>query len=210
MPARKPGSMQRRHSTKAEKAARLESEESLTSDRKIPERTIPVAIKDDKVAAAVWRKMVRAFNRLESKVIDSLDRDLLIDYCMVMSQIAVLDGMREDVKLLSSTYKAILAKAADEPGNVVFMRETADKLLESNDRILKLDARVDQKRKLAFAYRQSMFMTPRSRTGVTPTRKEDAPTDPMADLLGNKPVSQFNQMVGAKLQQPGGPSDGGA
>lgn len=63
--------------------------------------------------------------------------------------------------------------------------QLASQALDAFDAVLKLDARADQKRKALHQWRQSLYLTPRSRAGVSPSKKpEEEEIDPMEQLLG--------------------------
>lgn len=54
----------------------------------------------------------------------------------------------------------------------------------SFDEILKLDARVDAKRKLILSLRMSLYLTPRARAGAIPNEKpEDKPKSAIDQLI---------------------------
>jgi len=201
MPARKHAALLQRHSTKAEINERLAAEAALISDHELPENE-PAALKKNAVAAATWRRLMREYNRLEAKLVAPLDRDLLIDYCLIMAQIEELDTMRTSAKVMWETLSEIFRKLHEsQDGDPGLAMKLADKVIAAYDRVLKLDARVDAKRKLAFQYRQSLFMTPRSRTGVKPDEDKDKgrPEDPFEKLL-NDSVNEFSS-------NPGGSGD---
>lgn len=186
MPAPKPVDLHKRHNTKAEIAERKKTEAALHSERGLS-INVPAIIKKDKVASATWRRLIREYNRLEAELISRLDFDLLIDYCHVMSQTEQLDRMRSNSyevwKFLSEQRVRFI-----EEKNFIEALALIDKIQKSYDVIIKIDARLDAKRKLAFSIRQSTFMTPRSRSGVKPPQDQEqaAPIDPLEAKLNER------------------------
>lgn len=130
---------------------------------------------------------MREFTSIEESYVISLDRDMLISYCMLVEQLEQLEEMRKVAYALWQS----LAKKAD----VVKKKEGDALALEISvqvsgvfDSILKLDARADQKRKTLFAMQKSLYMTPRARAGATPMRKApEQPKDEMEKLLEETP-----------------------
>lgn len=202
MPAPKPVNLHKRHNTKAEIAERKQAEAALHSERGLS-INVPAAIKKDRVASATWRRLIREYGRLDAELISRLDFDLLIDYCQVMSQTEQLDSMRlnsfEIWKFLTEQRARFVAEQ-DHLSALALI----DKIQKSYDVIIKIDARLDAKRKLAFSIRQSTFMTPRSRSGVKPS--QDPEKMPPIDPLEAKLNERF-QKVAEKVN--GGAGDNG-
>ena len=186
MPATKPVELHKRHNTKAEIAERKEAEAALHAERGLS-LLPPKAIKNDKVAAATWRRLIREYNRLEAELISRLDFDLLIDYCNVMSQIIELDQMRSNSWEIWHFLNEQRQRFIKEKQFIEALGLIKD-IQKSYDVIIKIDARLDAKRKLAFSIRQSTFMTPRSRSGVKPQQDPEkaAPIDPLEAKLNER------------------------
>lgn len=186
MPARKPVDLHKRHNTKAEIAERKEAEAALHSERGLS-LLPPKAIRKDKVAAATWRRLIREYSRLEAELISRLDFDLLVDYCNVMSQIDELDHMRTNSYEVWHFLNDQRKKFIEEKQFIEALGLVKD-IQKSYDVIIKIDARLDAKRKLVFSIRQSMFMTPRSRSGVKPSQdpEQTAPNDPFEAKLNER------------------------
>lgn len=187
MPARKPLDLQTRHATKSERANRAEAEESMRSEVKLPANP-PSQLKHNKVAMATWRRMIREYGRVEAEIVSRLDMDLLIDYCITTAQISEIDVMRDvahDVWLaLAGRYSEL--KKNKETDEAV---EMALKVSGAFDKLIKLDARADQKRKLLVTMRQSLYLTPRARAGTAPKEKPPAaPEDPFEEFLNKVPT----------------------
>lgn len=202
MPAPKPVGLHKRHNTKAEIAERKQAEASLHSERGLS-INVPAAIKKDKVASATWRRLIREYSRLDAELISRLDFDLLIDYCQVMSQTEQLDRMRLNSFEIWKFLIEQRARFVEEQDHLSALA-LIDKIQKSYDVIIKIDARLDAKRKLAFSIRQSTFMTPRSRSGVKPA--QDPEKMPPIDPLEAKLNERF-QKVAEKVN--GGAGDNG-
>lgn len=189
MPARKPQSLIVRHETAAERKTREESEARLRPNRALPV-SAPAAIRDMKVAAEAWRRVMREYRSLEGEIVTRLDLDLLLDYCVLAEQVHELDAMRatsrEIYTNLSKLYSQFIKNGQETDALMM-----SSKVTGAFDAIVKLDSRVDRKRDLMFKMRQHLYLTPRSRAGVAPTQKEKEPTeiDPMAMLLGE--ITEF-------------------
>jgi|GEM_PF-1505066 len=184
MPAPKPQSLIVRHETAAERKTREESEARLRPNRQLPVAA-PAAIRNMKIAAEAWRRVMREYHSLEGEIVTRLDLDLLLDYCVLAEQVHELDEMRTNAREL---YKYLIEKNRQhrEDGEVVEAVMMSEKIQSMMDHIIKLDSRVDRKRDLMFKMRQHLYLTPRSRAGVAPKEKDPEPkeVDPMAMLLG--------------------------
>jgi len=186
MPVAKPKALIVRHETKAELKARADKEAAFETEYQLPKGT-PSELKEYPIAASTWRRLMREFTSIEESYVISLDRDMLISYCMLVEQLEQLEEMRKVAYALWQS----LAKKAD----VVKKKEGDALALEISvqvsgvfDSILKLDARADQKRKTLFAMQKSLYMTPRARAGATPMRKApEQPKDEMEKLLEETP-----------------------
>lgn len=176
MPARKPVDLQSRHATKAEKAQRKDADAAMRSTQEVP-LTIPEQLKGNKIAKSTWHRLVKEYNRLEAKIISRLDIDLLIDYCIEIAQLSEIDQMRTTARELQGAFEKQRLELIEEGDNVAAM-VLAGKVAELFETVLKLDGRADRKRDLLLKIRQSLYMTPRARTGTAPSgRKPDEPVD---------------------------------
>lgn len=169
MSARKPQSLKQRHDTKADKEARLAAEAAFKPARPLPKEPPPQLAGHD-VARATWRETMRTYGELEAQVADRLDLGLLIDYCLLVEQVGEMDKV-------AAIARAAVAKTDEDES------ETWS-TLQAIDMVVKLDARTDRKRALLLQMRQSLYLTPRSRAGVQPPRKEaPEPEDELERLL---------------------------
>jgi hypothetical protein len=163
MTAKKPADLIVKHEVKEEKRRRAERAKMLT-----PRRALSIAAPrklTGKVAQAYWRETIRLYMTIDARIVTVLDRGLLVDYCLACEQLQEMDEIR---KTAVADYKRNPAA-----GNL--------------DDVLRLDARVDAKRKLVHTLRQSLMLTPRSRSGVGPADKqpEEAPSE-MALIIDGK------------------------
>jgi len=127
-------------------------------------------------------------------VVTRLDADLLVDYCMLIEQIAELDKMRRSTYTMWERVSGDMDAASIE----VALQATAlaDDLLES---LVKIDARADRKRALATQMRQSLYLTPRARAGVAPKQKEKEEQPDELDAILND-VTTFVNSGGSNEQ----------
>lgn len=164
MPKAKPIALHTRHATKAEKSERQAAELSLTPVSQLPEAP-PALKKGHAPALAAYRRLMALYSELVAEVVTALDLDLLIDYCLILEQIAQMDVMRADV--IKALAAAKRAKKGEQIG--IWM-----------DRLLAIDQRVERKRGMAHRLRESLYLTPRARAGAAPPRK---PAEPEADEM---------------------------
>jgi hypothetical protein len=133
----KPSGLVRRAETKAKKQARVDVEESLAPERDLP-MSAPARLKGHDQAGEVWRRLMRGWAEIQARVVTRLDMDLLVDYCILMEQVAELDLMRKTTYRqwleMGSAHdtaiaEALIAKrAADEA--VKMVKETGGDLPE--------------------------------------------------------------------------------
>lgn len=193
MPARKPLGLHNSAATKAARQARAEQESAVDPGGALP-MNAPARLHGHPVASAAWRRLMRLYGELEAQVVTRLDADLLVDYCMLIEQIAELDKMRR------STYAMWerVSGGMDDGNLEAALQATAlaDDLLES---LVKIDARADRKRALATQMRQSLYLTPRARAGVAPKQKEKEEQPDELDAILND-VTTFVNSGGSNEQ----------
>lgn len=182
MPAKKPAALNVRHDTQAEREARAAREDALTPQRSLPAAP-PARLDGHDVARATWRRLLREYGELQAAIVTRLDLDMLTDYCLLTEQAAELDRMRQvayQLWLEQSGKHDELAKAGEHDAAV----EMAMRVVGAFDAIVKLDGRVDRKRALLHQWRQSLYLTPRTRAGVAPAPKPaPEPEDEMERML---------------------------
>lgn len=172
MPARKPSTLSRRHDTKADKAARDSAENALTPKTSLTQNP-PSALKGHPSARATWKRIVGLYFETEGTIVTAFDQQVLISYCKLIEEELNLETK---VKAIDKAQKDMLKKAnkikpTDENySDWVSMWQQVNTLTAN---FLKMDARLDGKRKHRLAIEQSLYLTPRSRAGVSPKEKED-------------------------------------
>ena len=190
MPARKPQGLKARHDTEAEKAARIAAEESMTPKRELPEN--PAQLKGHKIAASAYRRLRRIYESLEARIVNAMDFDTMIDLCMGIEELAELSEMRDKSREMEELFHQAYELARTD-GTVKDIIAMAKVISAEKDRMLKIDARLDQKKKLLHTLRQSLYLTPRSRAATNPNKKEkEAPVDPFENLLDDVPAFLAN------------------
>lgn len=184
MPARKPAALIQRHETAAEQAERSGRESSARPERILPLNP-PAQLKDRSYARAAWRYLMRRFAETDGEIVSGFDLHLLVNFCQAVEQLVQLNNMRD------KAYQAWLQLAEKHQGLVdegpnedaVFM---AIKVVGAFDAVIKLDSRIDRKVDLLHKLGQSLYLTPRSRAGAAPKKKEpESPPDDMEQLLGD-------------------------
>src|SRR5262245_60016153 len=93
MPPPKPSSLNIRHDTQAEKDARVAAEAALTPRRELP-MAEPRELRGYAVDAAQWRELMRTYASADGTIVTRFDAGLLINYCLLVEQLAELDEMR--------------------------------------------------------------------------------------------------------------------
>jgi len=183
MPARKPSALITRHETAAEQAERTARESSARPARTVP-ASPPAQFKHRQIAQTAWRYLVRRFGEAEGEIITGFDLHLLINFCMAIEQLAQLNMMRD------KAYEAWLQLAGehtrliDDEGEAEDIVLAAVRVVNAFEAVLKLDSRIDRKVDLLHKLAQSLYLTPRSRAGVAPTRKEaETPPDELEQLM---------------------------
>lgn len=187
MPARKPKSLIKRHSTNKEKADRAAAEQALTPVTKLTLEP-PTMLKGHEYAAALWTRLVRLYAETEGEVATAFDMNSLVKYCLVEEELIWLEKQRLDIfEEVEALKKAIAkkpgAKASEWQWKVYISQQNQYSGMLA--RMQGFDARLDGKRKLAHTLEQSLYLNPRSRAGVAPPEKEKPDdSDPMERLLG--------------------------
>lgn len=182
MPASKPAGLNTRKDTKAARARRKAAESAVT-----PKRTLsahpPAALTGHRPAAALWKEMIALYGELDAQIVSMLDMGLLVDYCLIMEQLAEMDALR--VAAMKAWARAeTRARKMLKVASAKEAYQLQNSLNHAFDEITKLDARVDIKRKLLLTLRQSLYLTPRSRAGVAPAEKPpEKPKSAMEKML---------------------------
>ena len=168
MPARKPKDLNTRAETKAARNRRADGETALTP-RKALTSTPPPQLTGD-VARRTWVEIVSIYLMLDARIVSLLDMGLLLDFCEASQQLSEMDAMRTDA--ITNYHNAQAARdKANEATDIKIFAMLTNAVNWAFDNSVKLDARVDQKRKMLHTMRQSLYLTPRSRAGFIPEEK---------------------------------------
>jgi hypothetical protein len=174
MPAKKPLSLIERHFTKEERESRLLRESALEPITQLS-ADIPESLqgKEYKHAAQVWKKSIDLYSELQSKVATSLDQNLLIKYCKADQQFIELENLRSEKisQWESCKEKAKRIKMTSDEKQLKTWSNMWHIVNDMEKIIIVLDARLDGKGKYLHSLEQSLYLTPRSRSGVAPTEK---------------------------------------
>jgi len=115
--------------------------------------------------------------------------------CQVTAQLDEMDTLRDAAKAMWVTLNQEY-KDYSEKGEAGTASKMASKINTAFETIIKLDARIDQKRKMLLTMRQSLYLTPRARAGVAPKGKEEKPPeDDMSSLLNVGVEDDFTEQV---------------
>jgi hypothetical protein len=180
VPAAKPLALVTRHDTNEDIAARKEAEAAMRPTTELSGR-VPVALHGHKLAQRVWKRMISIYEEMDAQIVSKLDEDMLVDYCLVMEELVDLDRLH----LLSmSVFEQLDERVRDLYSGTDELMPLLKQLTLLLKEIKSIDARSDRKRTFLHKLRQSLYLTPRSRAGVTPDGKapEEA-ADPMEALL---------------------------
>lgn len=183
MPAKKPNTLSARHSTKAEKAARTDAEAAMMPRTELT-ADLPRQLtgRDNIYAAQVWTRIVTLYAEVDGKIATAFDSDLLVKYCLLEQEVRELAEMRKMVKADWEAQKKVVAKIKPNDKTLkeyVKLWEIVNGLFQ---RFQGMDARLDGKRKLLHSLSQSLYLTPRSRAGVEPKRKDAEQIDLFSDF----------------------------
>ncbi len=189
MPAKKDSSLSNRHDTKADRVARESAEAAMLPTTQITVKP-PAALKGHAHASATWKRILSLFNETKGTIVTAFDQDLLIKYCLAEEELNELAGLRRVVFKLWNTHLKFLEKMKPTGDG---LKDYFNALGQANallQRFQGVDARLDGKRKMVYEMAKSLYLTPRSRTGVAPAEKEaEEPQDEMDQLLdGKKPA----------------------
>lgn len=177
MPAKKPLSLSKRHSTRQEIDQRAEAESAMTPTTQLSTAPPPL-LQKHRVARGVWSRLVQLYLGTQGTLITAFDEDLLVKYCVLEEECIWLEGKRAEVDKVAARVNKLLAnkekaKQIDAESYVALLQQYSSLLT----RVQGLDARLDGKRKLIHSLAQSLFLTPRSRSGVAPARREPEEPD---------------------------------
>jgi phage terminase small subunit len=164
------------------------AESAVTPKRRLPDNE-PKELETHPVAAREWRRLMRLYNSLEADIVSRLDMGMLLDYCISVEQLGELDELRQAVMREWKNTQAIvddLESICEEEPDGCDRKELIKAIERAGyafERVVKVDGRVDRKRALILSFRQSLYLTPRSRAGVTPQDKQKEEAKSELDAL---------------------------
>lgn len=187
MPAKKPSVLIMTAKDSKEKIQLRENSEAAMRPREPLELDPPARLKTHKNASEIWKRTIALYVSVAGEIVTAFDRDLLIKYCLIEEELIWLEDRRQKVdeeciSLEKMTKKRPGSNDSDEKWKAYLglLKQYSAVLA----RVQGYDARIDGKRKLSHQIAQSLYLTPRSRAGVTPPEKEAAPVkNQMARLL---------------------------
>jgi phage terminase small subunit len=182
MPARKPLSLYSktdRHKSRLE--ARTAAEAAMMPKIGLP-MNAPARLRGHKRAAGVWRRLMKIYSSLEAQIVTALDWGLVENYCLGCEELDELMVMRKTAYQAYLQLNLAFEKAQEDEETDRAVALVKD-LIGSYDGVLKIDARIDRKKQLLHTLSQSLFITPRSRAGVTPATKEVEPEDEFSKMF---------------------------
>lgn len=184
MSAKKPVGLLSYHQSKDECQQRLAGEAGLRP--KDPLQVNPPArLTGHPVASGLWRQTIKMYQGLSTEIISLLDQGILEDYCIINEQLLEMDQLRITAcKNYASAQKMLDRLVKKNEIDPKVLTKWQESINWSFDEIVKLDARVDRKRSQLHTLRQSLYLTPRSRAGVSPPEKApEKPKSAMEKLL---------------------------
>ncbi len=183
MPAKKPNTLNSRHNTKADILARAAAESAMTPRTELTvELPRQLTGRDNAHAAKTWARTVALYAEVDGNIATAFDVDLLTKYCLLEQEVIELGEMRKTIKADWITQKKVVEKIKPNDKTLkeyVKLWEVVNGLFQ---RFQGIDARLDGKRKLLHSLAQSLYLTPRSRAGVDPKRKEPEQVDMFSDF----------------------------
>ena len=175
MPAKKPLSLLESHLTKTEIEERSARESALMPSELLSLEIPPGLMgKRYEYAAKVWRRCVSLYKELSATIATPLDENLLEKYCKAEQQFVEMEKMRDGkiAECEDAREKAKKIKLGSDEKQIKEWRRMWDIVNGMEKNVTALDARLDAKGKYIHTMQQSLYLTPRSRAGVTPKRKE--------------------------------------
>jgi phage terminase small subunit len=186
MPAKKPSSLIDWNRAKEAQKARESTEAAMTPKIHLRKKA-PKDLNGHPDAIAMWNRLIKLYGSLDAAIVTSLDQDLLVSLCRTCEEAMEVYELRQEVRALWATHKNVLVAIKPSPDQ---LKDYFNALAQANallQRFQGLDARLDGKKKLIHQLSQSLYLTPRARTGAVPQEKEpEEPKDEMEKLLSGE------------------------
>lgn len=153
--------------TKKDREIGAQVEKSMQPDVDLPANA--PSFFDFKVVKAeqVYKRLMKYYSQLDAVIVTSLDRDLIVNYCSMVSEMSELKILR----------RRLLGMYSSNPASTPI----AD--------ITTIDARIDRKASLIHTLAQSLYLTPRARAGAIPEKKKEKVFDPFEEFLNELDVA---------------------
>lgn len=175
MPASKPSSLNVRHDTKAGRDERTAAESAMTPKTIIKSSAVPARLKGRSTASATWKRLIKLYEEIDGTIVTSFDEDVLVKYCLLEEELIELEKMRKTMLEDWESNNKTAKKIKPTPDTLKTWVQMWDVVNAMYQRFQGMDARLDGKRKLLYTLSQSLYLTPRSRAGVSPKEKELEP-----------------------------------
>jgi hypothetical protein len=180
MPAPKPHGLITRHQLTADRQKRAAGEAALQPRDPLQQKP-PERLHGHDHASALWRQLILMYTGLAAEIVSNMDQDMLVDYCLLDEQCIEMDKLRQAaMRNYTRSQRALDRRAESKTIDIKSLARLQDSVNWCLNEIVKLDARVDRKRALLHTLRQSLYLTPRSRAGVTPPEK--GPEEPASEM----------------------------
>lgn len=188
MPAKKPLSLNRSHTTTKERDARG-SVESVVKPGEMLTITPPGELKGRRFACAEWVRVITLQNDTQaakdgSPIITPFDERTLITYCKMVEEEQTLESKLDK---LDRAQDVLFKKVSKMKPTRDTLKEYASLWTQFNGATSNykgMSARLDAHRNSTQELGKSMYLTPSSRAGVTPTpAKPEEPKSEMEKLL---------------------------
>lgn len=189
MPATKPAALQNSHRTKDQKQKKDDTEAVLKPSTLLS-CDPPDSLKDLPVASATWTRVISLQNETQtaqdgSPIITAFDERLLEDYCRMIEEAQELGTFRKDLYAALKTLTEQAQKLKIDDNGYEYFLEIWTQVNKLTANFRAIDARIDTKRAHIKKAAESLYLTPRSRAGVTPAEKRpEKPRSEMDKLLG--------------------------
>lgn len=188
MPAHKPSSLNKRKDSKQDRAARVALESMVTPATELT-ITPPAELRGRKIACSVWVRVLSLQSETQaakegSPIITAFDERSLITFCKMIQEERMLE---EKLSKLDIAQEDFYKKATKIKANKDNFKDFVSMWSQFNgltSNFKGMSARLDAHRAGMNEIAKSMYLTPASRAGVAPTKKEpDEPVSEMGNLL---------------------------
>lgn len=143
----------------------------------------PPELKLYPVAAAKWVELMKLYTQMEADIVSALDRDLLIDYCMMTEYVKHLDRLYAVAAMVLNTLEQKAKRTKKDPETL------ASNIGYVSEKMIDINARMERQRMALQKLREALYLSPKARAGYNPQRKPAPPApDEMDEILGSLDV----------------------